>query len=264
MAIQVHGLVVAAGCTPEQYAVYANGAFEVPVIGIVTGAITSVVMAGMSASCHAGRRDEALNLFQVSAIRSASVLLPSFAFLEFFGSELIEALYSPAYSGSAVPFRIMLLTLPCRIVVYGAALIALGMSRSILIRSVIDLLLSTGVALVLVRLLGPNGGAAALVVTLLGWSVPFNLRAISRGFGVTWSACLPLPRIGKILIISLLLAAVVKGITLSVGLPSLPRLLSGAALFGTAAIWVLTHRGDLVLPGRFRVITSWNWRRPAS
>jgi len=263
VAIQVHGLVVATECTPEQYAVYVNGAFEVPVIGIITGAITSVVMAGMSTSCHAGRRDEALKLFQLSAIRSASVLLPTFAFLEFFASELIEILYSPAYAASVVPFRVMLLTLPCRIVVYGAALIALGMSSAILTRSMVDLVLSTGVAFVLVRMFGPNGGAAALVVTLLAWSVPFNLRAISRGFGVPWSACLPLKRVGTILVISLLLAAVVKGIALTIGLPTLPRLLAGAALFGPAAVWVMTQRGDLVLPGRLGIITVPRWRRPA-
>jgi O-antigen/teichoic acid export membrane protein len=264
VAIQVHGLVVATECTPEQYAVYVNGAFEVPVIGIITGAITSVVMAGMSASCHAGRRDEALSLFHLAAIRSASVLLPAFAFLEFFASELIEVLYSSAYAASVVPFRIMLLTLPCRIVVYGAALIALGMSRAILIRSMVDLVLSTGVAFVLVRVLGPNGGAAALVITLLAWTVPFNLRAIARGFGVTWSACLPLSRIGAILSISVLLAAMAKGIMVTVGLPPLPRLLAGAALVGPVAVWVMTRRGDLVLPGRLGIATLQAWRRPAS
>jgi len=264
VAIQMHGLVVATECTPEQYAVYVNGAFEVPVIGIITGAITSVVMAGMSASCHAGRRDEALSLFHLAAIRSASVLLPAFAFLEFFAPELIEALYSSAYAASVVPFRIMLLTLPCRIVVYGAALIALGMSRAILVRSMVDLALSTGVAFVLVRMLGPNGGAAALVITLLAWTVPFNLRAIARGFGVTWSECLPLPRVGAILLISVLLAAVAKGMTLAVGLPPLPRLLVGAALVGPVAVWVMMRRGDLVLPVRLGTVTLPAWRRPAS
>jgi hypothetical protein len=138
------------------------------------------------------------------------------------------------------------------------------MSRAILIRSIVDLVLSTCVAFALVRMLGPNGGAAALVVTLLFWSVPFNLRAISRGFGVSWSACLPLTRIGTILLISLLLAAVVKGITLAVGLPTVSRLLSGAVLFSPAAIWVMMYRGDLVLPGSLGIVTSKKWRRPAS
>jgi O-antigen/teichoic acid export membrane protein len=250
IAIQVHGLVVAAECSPEQYAVYVTGALEVPIIGIVTGAITSVVMSSMSESCHAGRHDEALALFRLAAIRSASVILPSFAFLELFASDLIEALYSSAYAASAVPFRIMLLALPCRIVVYGAALIALGMSRAILLRSLIDLALSSSLAVLLVRVYGPNGAAMALVITLFVWTVPFNLRAIARGFGVKFVDCLPFSRIGAIFLISALVAVVAKAACLSLGLSPVVSFGVGAGTAGPFLILVMLRRGDLVLPGK--------------
>lgn len=247
-AVQLHGLVVSMRCSPEEYAVYINGAVEIPLIGVVTGAITSVVMSGMAAHCAAGRLSEAVALFRVAALRSAAILLPAFAFLECFAADVIECLFSTGYSASVVPFRLVLLALPCRIVVYGAALVALGMSRAILIRSVVDLCLTLASAYVLVGLFGPNGAAAALVVTLVAWTIPFNLRSIAKGFGIRWTDCLPLARIGTIMLISGGIAALTWGALSCWNLTAPLRLILAFVVFTPSTTALLIRSGDLVLP----------------
>jgi hypothetical protein len=76
-------------------------------------------------------------------------------------------MFSAAYHDSTLPFLIYLTVLPARIVVWGAAMMALGMSREMLLRSMFDLAINAVFCLVFVELLGYVGAAMALAVSRL-------------------------------------------------------------------------------------------------
>lgn len=211
MTMQLHAIIVAALCTPEEFAVYINGAMEIPIIGIVTGSITTVIFAEMSVECAKGNKAAAHALFRKASIKAASILLPTMCFFMVVAEPFIVFLYSEEYRESIMPFMIYLLVLPARIVVYGAAMMALGLTREILVRSIFDLVINAALCWTLVNLFGYEAAALALVLTLYIWTVPFNLIKLIKGFECNWSNILPWNHLAGIFGISIS-GAIILGI----------------------------------------------------
>ena len=221
LTLQFHGIIVSSICTPDEFAVYINGATQVPIVGIVTGSIATVILAEMSSFCAKGDKTAALELFRKASIKSACILFPVTCFLFVTATQFITLLYSEKYEASVTPFRIYLLILPIRIVVYGSALMALGLTRAILIRSIFDLLINALLCWILVRTIGYIGAPIALALTLYLWTTPYNILTISKGFGVQWKKALPIKDLLAIF-------------TLSVA--ALPLAILGVYAFHTTAI----------------------------
>jgi O-antigen/teichoic acid export membrane protein len=103
----------------------------------------------------------------------------------------IFTLYSEKYLESIIPFYIYLFILPVRIVIYGSALMALGQSKVILIRSTFDLLINVLLSIIFVHLFGYLGAAISTIATLYLWTVPYNLYKIGKGFNIKCRNTLP-------------------------------------------------------------------------
>lgn len=250
ITLQMHSIIVASICSPEDFAVYINGAMEIPIIGIVTGSITTVVFAEMSEMCAKGDKAAALKLFQKASIKSASILFPTMCFLLVTASPFITFMYSEQYQASVVPFVIYLFVLPVRIVVYGAALMALGMTRVILVRSILDLVINAILCFILVKLIGYIGAALAIILTLYFWTIPFNLNNISHGFGVTWRESLPFKPLLKILSICILCMPFAALGSYSIPMISLGRLILAAVMYWPIVVYLLYRSKFLALPAR--------------
>jgi O-antigen/teichoic acid export membrane protein len=193
--LETNKVVVSLMCTPEEFANYVNGAIEIPLIGIVTGSISTVILVDMTRMIKEGEKEKAIELFNVSAIRSASILFPVMIFLLCTGKAFIVTLFSEKYIESVVPFYIYLFVLPIRIVIYGSALMALGFTRTILFRSVFDLIINTVLSVVMVFYFGYLGAAIATLMTLYFWTVPFNLVKIAQGFQIQIFSVLPFKKL---------------------------------------------------------------------
>lgn len=248
LTLQLHALVVASLCTPAEFAVYINGATEVPIVGIVTGSIATVILAEMSDLCSQGKVRQALALFHKACIKSACVLFPTTCFLLVTATPFITVLYSTRYEGSVTPFIIYLFILPIRIVVYGSALMALGMTKSILVRSVFDLAINAVLCVALVRWLGYMGAPIALVITLYLWTTPFNLKQIGRGFGVSWLGTLPVSTLFRVFLVSILSTPLALLGVYGFPLPPIGQLLVAGALYWPAVVYLLHRGGFIVLP----------------
>jgi O-antigen/teichoic acid export membrane protein len=202
--LESNKIVVSVMCTPEEFANYVNGAVEIPLVGILTATISSVILVDMTNYIHAGNKEAALELFKKAAVKSATVLIPAMFFLLFTGRSFIVTLYSEKYLESVIPFYIFLFFLPVRIVFYGTALMALGKPKVILFRSIFDLLINTVLSIVLVHFVGYIGAAIATLMTLYMWTVPFNLYKISQGFSVPVQKTMPFRKLGTVVLISCL------------------------------------------------------------
>jgi len=201
LMLQTNQMVVSAMCTPVEFANYVNGAIEIPLIGVITGSIASVILVDMTNYIHEGNYSIALDLFKKAAIKSAAILFPVMFFLLVAGKSFIVTIYSAKYLESVIPFYIYLFILPIRIVVYGSALMALGQSKVILIRSVFDLVINTVLSIVFVYFFGYLGAAIATIATLYIWTVPYNLYKIGQGFNVSAIQTLPFKQLGKLILI---------------------------------------------------------------
>jgi len=257
ITLQLHSLIVAAICSPEDFAVYINGAMEIPLIGLVTGSITTVVFAEMAEMCSKGDKAGALQLFHKASIKSACILFPVLCFLLVTAKPFIVFLFSEQYHGSITPFVIYLFVLPVRIVVYGAAFMALGMTRVILFRSIFDLAINGILCFVLVKMIGYIGAPIALVLTLFLWTTPFNLYKVGQGFGVPLKATLPIKALLKML--SLCVLCIPLAILGAYAFPmiSLGRLVFAAILYWPFVMYLLYRAKYLVPPLRLeRLIPS--------
>jgi O-antigen/teichoic acid export membrane protein len=249
ITLQVHALIVSLLCTPEEFAVYINGAMEVPFINAVVGAIATVVLAEMSDECARGNKLRALEIFKNATVRAAYVLFPTMVYFAIVAQPFIIVLYSESYVDSTIPFLIYLLVIPGRIAVYGSALMAIGMNRIVLIRTMIDLIVLTVISLIFVYLIGYNGAAFGLVLSLYLFTIPYCLHYISMGYSVSWRVVLPWRRLADVLGIALVCAPLPAAVVfLADGLPPLLKLAAAAVLYGVPYGAILLVRGVLVIP----------------
>lgn len=191
IALQLDKLIVSAMCRPEEFAVYSNGAMEIPLIGIMTGSIAAVIQPDLRRLAAAGDVAGALALFRQSAEKSAVVLIPVMMFLLVSAEPFVLTLFSARYAGSVLPFRLYLLILPARIVLFGAFMMALGLNRMILYRTVVGLVANLILSIVLVRWLGYIGAIVGTILTIYGLACAWNLAAISRSVGCRWRDIIP-------------------------------------------------------------------------
>jgi len=241
VTLQLDKMIVSLLCSPEEFAVYANGAVEIPLVGVITGSIAAVILADMTVACRNGSYTEALELFRKAAIRSGMILLPISVFLFLHARDFILILFSAKYSGSVLPFRIFLFILPVRIVFFGSALMALGMTSSIMWRSAGSLVLNSVLCYLFVTWFGYIGAAVALVLTIYLWSVPYNLRLIAMGFTCRYTSVLPVRQLLSIFLVGLV-AGLLSCIRFLLPL-DWPIASFGVALlvFGSAYVMIATY-----------------------
>jgi O-antigen/teichoic acid export membrane protein len=149
MSMQLDKVIVSAMTSPEEFAVYANGAVEIPLIGIITGSVAAVVLADMRKNVINGEYHEAVRLFRLTAEKTSYILFPVMFFLLISGDSFIQTLFSEKYAQSVVPFRWYLLLLPVRTVVFGSLLMTMNKTRVILFRSVISLIVNAILSMIL-------------------------------------------------------------------------------------------------------------------
>ncbi len=248
VTLQLDKVIVSSLCTPEAFAIYSNGAIELPLVDIVTGSLTTVVLAEMASLYAQNRQEEALDLFRKAAGRAAAILLPAMLFLLVAARPFIETLYSSKYLESVWPFVLYLLIMPVRIVAFGAALRAAGLTRVILRRSLGELALNAVLCVVFVSWIGYLGAVVATLLTLYLYSVPFNIHAIGRGFATHWTRVLPYGELGRIFGVGLLFLPLAVLPAHAGFLPPAVQLGLAAVLYWPATLVLLVRTGRLPLP----------------
>ena len=245
LALQMAGVIVSSLRPPGEFAVFSIGSVEIPLIVIVTGSISTVILADMARYCQARDYANALGLFRTAAIRSSVILLPAMMFLLVAARPFIEGLYSSKYQGSVVVFQLYLLLLPIRVVYYGPALMALGRTQQVLWRSIGDFALTGLLCLVFVKWFGYLGAVAALLVTIYAWSVPFNLYFISKGFGVRARDVLPIRDLIHIGVLAAIPTVLASAWRLLPHVPRLGQLVFAFVLYAPLTYFLLWRAGFL-------------------
>jgi O-antigen/teichoic acid export membrane protein len=184
-------LIVSTLCTPEDFAIYSVGSSELPFIGVVTGSIMTVLMPDLRRLTAAGDFEGAVALFAAAAAKSGAVLLPVAVFLAFNAESFLETFFSSRYNASTSVFRLYLMVIPMRLVVFGSMMTALGMNRVILIRSAFGLLTTAILGTVFVRHLGYLGAACATIVSLYTVEGALSIASIARATGCRWWKVVP-------------------------------------------------------------------------
>jgi O-antigen/teichoic acid export membrane protein len=264
-SLQLGQVIVSAMCTPEHFAVYVNGAVEIPLIGIVTGSMSTVLLADMRRMVAAGDEPAALSLFRRAAERGAMLLLPTMCFLMVAAEPFVTLMFSTRYIQSVLPFRLYLLVLPARIVFWSPILVASGLNRVVLLRSFGHLVFNALLGLVLVPKIGYLGAIVSTLSVTYFWSTMLSMRVVAHRFRVSAFSILPLRSLAWFML-RLLVPTVATGITqhLLLGFNPLVQIVCDMIVFGAIFVMVCPElwRAN-VLPlfrGLLRARVAWHAR----
>jgi O-antigen/teichoic acid export membrane protein len=200
--VEVDKLITAAFLSVARFAHYANGAFEVPIFGVLVGSVSAVMMPEYASRQRAGDRAGVLALWHEALERTALVLVPASVYLSVFAPDLISLLFSERYADSALIFRIYLLGLLPKLAWYGPTLVSLGANRAPLYGSLLAVSCNAALSYLLLQWLDWIGPALAGVLTghLL---LLYYLRLLGRRLDVPSHRVLPLAALARILGVSL-------------------------------------------------------------
>lgn len=184
-------LIVSSMAPPEDFAIYVNGAFELPFAMVIASAVGAVLLPDMASMVERGNKAQALQLWQRAAAKTAAVILPTMIGVFLMAPEFITILYSDRYAASAGPFRFYLLLLPARVVVFSPMFMAASKNHLIFVRAGIGVALNAAISVAFVNYFGYLGAAIATVLVFYVWITPFNLLFICRHYDTTLKAVLP-------------------------------------------------------------------------
>jgi O-antigen/teichoic acid export membrane protein len=205
---QADKVIISTHFSPDHFAIYSNGAYDVPLINIVTMSVTAVLVPAIVRARAENRMDEVRRLWHGAARRVAVLFFPAFCLLFVVARPFVVLLFSPEYAASAAPFRVFLFLLPLRIVFHAGFLRALGHTKPILYASAGGFVIGLGLALGLVQvralgLLGPALGSVAAAY----WATFYSIRMASRAMGWSWKDYFPWRTLAAIMAVSLVAAA---------------------------------------------------------
>ena len=109
---------VSAMYPPAQYAIYAIGWLEVPLISLFLESMLSVMVVRISALHQEGRAEDIRNVLASAINRLATVQVPIYAVLLVAGRDLIVFFYTKAYAASAPIFYITLTLIVLNVFIY--------------------------------------------------------------------------------------------------------------------------------------------------
>jgi O-antigen/teichoic acid export membrane protein len=243
VSLSLDQVLVSARCSPDVFAVYAVGAIEIPLVGMITGSITSVVMVDYARFYREARIDEIVMLIHRAMTKSAMLLLPIMVFLFCVAPDLMCFLFGERYRDSSAPFRVYLLLLPMRTITFGAVLQATGKSHHILISSTFGLATNAALGWFAIGWIGPVGAAWASVITTYLVCVLYLMKAIGSTLHVSVCKLFPWMELLKQMAATIIPGIATLATMMFLPGPPLVRLVAGSTVYGSLLISILSLAG---------------------
>jgi O-antigen/teichoic acid export membrane protein len=255
-SLQMGHMLVAASLPPSAFASYSVGATEVPFIGMVTGAITSVLLVDYARLYQAGDTAALIALLHRAMSKSAAILLPVMTLLLIIAPDLMECMFGSRYRDSASYFRVLLLLLPVRTITFGAVLQAMGLSRHVLCSALLGLASVTCLCYLTIREFGAIGAAWATVLSTYGIVVPYLMWVLKHYLYVSCAAMFPWRRIARLALMSCVVGLPTYLLHGNLSLGVFYRIAATSALFVVSTLVAYTITGDF----RLQAILSFSRR----
>jgi len=199
ISLSLDKMIVSSMCSPEQFAVYVNGAIQIPLIGVLTGSVIAVLIPDFVRMYKTDQYQELRTLWHRAMVRCLAILLPTMGFILVMAPEIMRVLFSTKYENSAYPFRVYALMLPVRATVFGAVLMATNRTKIVTLGSLLNLFANGVLSVLFVYFIGPMGAAWATVLSVIGLAL-FYSNMISRYLQFHGKSILPWKNIVRLLV----------------------------------------------------------------
>lgn len=244
IGLRMDHFVVSHNFGQVMYAVYAVGAFEIPLFTMLQSSVSSVLLPKFS-KLAANRDWETIAVLWRSALeQSAIIVFPVAATLIVLAKPFIIVVFGEKFVDAAPVFQTFLLLAPIRIMTFGLVLRASGHTKQDLVGGIGYLVIVTILAAVGAKIMGPVGATLAVVFCTAG--LAFWLAWLTKRFtngGIKISHMYP-PHLLITFAITILMAYLILGVLtpLIVILTPIMQLITGAIVCCLAIIYSLHQR----------------------
>ena len=235
ISAQLDKYMVSVLCSTEDFAIYVAGAVELPLIGVITGAMNAVVLPELAKFFKAGKLNEIRLLWQRAMNKSILILAPATFIVLLFGTELITLIFSARYAEAATPMRIYALALPIRAAVYGSVLMATNKTKWVTGAAIFGLFLNAVLNYWLVGLFGYAGAAWATVATTYG-VVLVLLYPLCKALKTNPAHLFDWKHLSRVMFACAVPAAFAYWCMAAIELEGLTRLFVGTGLYGLTVL----------------------------
>ncbi len=236
--------MVSALCSLENYAIFDRGAFELPLVAVVTGSMTTILLVDFRTLFEQGRMDEILRLLHRSVEKSALFLMPTMCFLFVLAPELISCMFGEQYLESYKIFQIYLLLLPNRTIVFSAIAVAAGKTKQLAWVSFLALFANFVLSYAAISILGHIGGAISTVVVIYFVSGFLRATIAKNALDCSMAKFLPVATIFRTIGLAMIpLGPVFVCLYVAEDANSFIRLFVSLAVYMTGLMAVYWHQG---------------------
>jgi len=160
LSVQLDKFMISGFFTPEQFAVFSIGAMELPLVGILSNSVNSILLPNLDANNISTMSE----LYKGAVRKNALIMFPFTLLFFIYAKPMMVFLYGTIYADAALYFRIYLLVLPLRVATYGIIFQAFGKTRIIMVIAIFTLVVNTILNYIMIHIWGMQGAAIATVV----------------------------------------------------------------------------------------------------
>jgi O-antigen/teichoic acid export membrane protein len=251
---QVDKVLIALFYPPAVFALYAAGAFEIPLAGVTSVPVISVIMGELTKKFKSGDIEGFLQLWHQSMLKLALPVFAVATFLMVFAEPVVVGLFSSAYEDSVWPFRIFLLFVPMRITVLDQVLASLGETKFVFKAQVGTMIVNIVLGYALVRNAGWLGPAIAAMFAGYLFAAVLTLE-IRHQLNISLGRVAPWQGLSRIALVAILAAACSAAVAL-LGTDPLWKLSAGLVMFG--AVYLIGNlKIKSITAGDLQTLWSW-------
>ncbi|WP_139903841.1 polysaccharide biosynthesis C-terminal domain-containing protein [Clostridium thermarum] len=204
----IDNFFIMANFTEREYAIYSNAAKDIPLVGIITVSIATVLLPSLSQLYKTEKNpNKLLETWGKACEKTAVIMFPIFWILLFFNKGYVIALLSEKYIESAPIFVIYLIKFPLYFTVFGNILVAIKKQKYTMYNMIIGIVVNITLNYLLIQKIGFSGPAYSNVIVqyLL---VFLQIYQISRFLQVPKRKLLPYRTLAIIFIVPSIISAI--------------------------------------------------------
>jgi O-antigen/teichoic acid export membrane protein len=213
LGVTIDKFIVSSLFTPSEYAIYARGAFDLPLVGILPGMLFDLMAPRFVEFWLAGKKQEIVRLLQEAMRRTALVFYPIMCLSIVLAHDLITFLFTDKYEGSVPIFRMYLLLMIFHVglvqVIFRVSANNIQAFKLMTIKIFLGALFIIG----FLKLTGGMLGAVAGVVLAHGLTTLCTVYLAAKELRLSAYALLPWHDLAKTLLLSATVAMLIVPIT---------------------------------------------------
>lgn len=195
-------IIISTMFLPADYAIYARGAFELPIIATIPMTIFTLMLPEFSKDLSSNRVERVVWQFSDKTRKVALLFFPLTVFMMLLAEAFIVIMFSEKYLESVGIFRIYLLIIPLRISMLGAILKASGDTKYFLSGNLISLISNIIISVALISIIGTSGAAWGTVISILLYAT-YIYNKNCQVLKIRKMDLLPWKDLGKIMLVSI-------------------------------------------------------------